>query len=204
MFFSFILFIPAVISARMFFLSDTSTEATQRILCKFQATIFQQPIKQDRKRVFLHFFPCADTFGFKNSGVRIKCLSMNSFTLKTRARTDFLNLDRPVTEAIQAAGLTDGVVMVFIPHTTAGITINENADPDVLADMEQVLDRVVPWNDGYRHSEGNTAAHVKASMMGSSVQVIVKNGQLRLGTWQSLFLCEFDGPRTRQVWVKGI
>ena len=129
---------------------------------------------------------------------------MNSFTLKTRARTDFLNLDRPVTEAIQAAGLTDGVVMVFIPHTTAGITINENADPDVLADMEQVLDRVVPWNDGYRHSEGNTAAHVKASMMGSSVQVIVKNGQLRLGTWQSLFLCEFDGPRTRQVWVKGI
>ncbi len=129
---------------------------------------------------------------------------MNLFTVETRSRTEFLNIDRPVAEAVQATGLTDGIVTVFIPHTTAGLTINENADPDVLADMEQVLDRTVPWSDGYRHSEGNTAAHVKASMMGSSVQVIVKNGQLQLGTWQSLFLCEFDGPRTRQVWVKGI
>ncbi len=129
---------------------------------------------------------------------------MNLFTVETRSRTDFLNIDRPVAEAIQAIGLTDGIITVFIPHTTAGVTINENADPDVLADMEQVLDRTVPWSDGYRHSEGNTAAHVKASMMGSSVQVIVENGQLQLGTWQSLFLCEFDGPRTRQVWVKGI
>ncbi len=129
---------------------------------------------------------------------------MNLFTVETRSQTDFINIDRPVAEAVRAAGLVDGVVTVFIPHTTAGVTINENADPDVLADMEQVLDRVVPWSNGYRHSEGNTAAHVKASMMGSSVQVIVENGQLRLGTWQSLFLCEFDGPRTRQVWVKGI
>ncbi|MCK4565604.1 MAG: secondary thiamine-phosphate synthase enzyme YjbQ [Verrucomicrobia bacterium] len=129
---------------------------------------------------------------------------MNLFTVETRSRTDFLNIDRPVAEAIQAIGLTDGIITVFIPHTTAGVTINENADPDVLADMEQVLDRTVPWIGGYRHSEGNTAAHVKASMMGSSVQVIVENGQLQLGTWQSLFLCEFDGPRTRQVWVKGI
>ena len=129
---------------------------------------------------------------------------MNPFTVKTSSRTDFLNIDRPVAEAVLAAGLTDGVVTVFIPHTTAGVTINENADPDVLADMEQVFDRMVPWNNGYRHAEGNTAAHVKASMMGSSVQVFVENGQLQLGTWQSLFLCEFDGPRTRQVWVKGI
>ncbi len=129
---------------------------------------------------------------------------MNPFTVKTRARTDFLNIDRPVADAVLAAGLTDGVVTVFIPHTTAGVTINENADPDVLADMEQVFDRMVPWNNGYRHAEGNTAAHVKASMMGSSVQVFVEKGQLQLGTWQSLFLCEFDGPRTRQVWVKGI
>ena len=126
---------------------------------------------------------------------------MNLFTVETRSRTDFLNIDRPVAAAVQTMGLMDGMVTVFIPHTTAGVTINENADPDVLADMEQVLDRTVPWSDGYRHSEGNTAAHVKASMMGSSVQVIVKSGQLQLGTWQSLFLCEFDGPRTRQVWV---
>jgi len=129
---------------------------------------------------------------------------MNPFTVKTRSRTDFVNIDRPVAEAVLAAGLTDGVVTVFIPHTTAGVTINENADPDVLADMEQVFDRMVPWSNGYRHAEGNTAAHVKASMTGSSVQVFVENGQLQLGTWQSLFLCEFDGPRTRQVWVKGI
>ena len=129
---------------------------------------------------------------------------MNPFTVKTRSRTDFLNIDRPVTEAVQAAGLTDGVITVFIPHTTAGVTINENADPDVLADMEQVFDRMVPWSDSYRHAEGNTAAHVKASMMGSSVQIFVEKGQLQLGTWQSLFLCEFDGPRTRQVWIKGI
>jgi secondary thiamine-phosphate synthase enzyme len=129
---------------------------------------------------------------------------MNLFTMETRSRTDFLNIDSPVAEAVQKAGLTDGVITVFIPHTTAGVTINENADPNVLADMEQVLDQVIPWSGGYRHSEGNTAAHVKASMMGSSVQVIVKNGELQLGTWQSLFLCEFDGPRTRQVWVKGI
>ena len=98
----------------------------------------------------------------------------------------------------------DGVATVFIPHTTAGVTINENADPDVMADMEKVLDRMVPWNGGYSHAEGNTAAHVKASMMGSSAQVVVSGGELQLGTWQSLYFCEFDGPRTRQVWIKGI
>ena len=97
---------------------------------------------------------------------------MNPFTVETRSRTDFINIDRRVAEAVRAAGLVDGVVTVFVPHTTAGVTINENADPDVLADMEQVLDRMVPWSDGYRHAEGNTAAHVKASMMGASVQDI--------------------------------
>ena len=129
---------------------------------------------------------------------------MNQFAVETRSRTDFINIDRQVAEAVRQAGLTDGIVTIFVPHTTAGVTINENADPDVLADMEQVLDRVVPWSGGYRHLEGNTAAHVKASMMGSSAQVIVENGELQLGTWQSLFLCEFDGPRTRKVWVKGL
>ena len=98
----------------------------------------------------------------------------------------------------------DGALLVFLRHTSASLTIQENADPDVMADMETVLDRMVPWNGGYRHAEGNTAAHVKASMMGSSVQVQVSGGRLRLGTWQSLYLCEFDGPRTREVWIKGI
>jgi len=145
-----------------------------------------------------------ETFRFKIHEVRIRWLSMNPFTLKTRSRTDFVNIDRLVAEAVQEADLADGVVTVFIPHTTAGVTINENADPDVMADMELVLDRMVPWNGGYSHSEGNTAAHVKASMMGSSAQVIVSGGKLQLGTWQSLYFCEFDGPRTRQVWIKGI
>lgn len=129
---------------------------------------------------------------------------MKSVTLKTRSRTDFIKIDREVSEAIREMGLLEGLVTVFVPHTTAGVTINENADPDVLADMDRVLDRMVPWNGGYRHAEGNTAAHVKAGMMGSSVQVIVSGGELQLGTWQSIFFCEFDGPRTRKVWIKGI
>lgn len=129
---------------------------------------------------------------------------MNQFAVQTRSRTDFINIDQQVAETVRNAGLMDGVVTVFIPHTTAGVTINENADPDVLADMELVLDRAVPWRGGYSHSEGNTAAHVKASMMGSSAQIIVSGGRLQLGTWQSLYFCEFDGPRTRQVWIKGI
>ena len=144
-----------------------------------------------------------ETFRFKISEVRIKWLPMNEFTIQTRSRTDFINIDRLVAEEVQEVGLVDGVVTVFIPHTTAGVTINENADPDVMADMDLVLDQMVPWSGGYSHREGNTAAHVKASMVGSSVQVIVSDGKLQLGTWQSLFFCEFDGPRTRQVWIKG-
>lgn len=98
-------------------------------------------------------------------------------------------------------GIKDGVVTVFVPHTTAGVTINENADPDVMQDVEAALERAVPWNGGYRHGEGNAAAHVKASMMGSSAQILVAGGRLRLGTWQGIYFCEFDGPRSRHVWV---
>ena len=129
---------------------------------------------------------------------------MKNFSVQTRSRTDFIKIDGPVTEMIRESGIDEGVITIFIPHTTAGITINENADPDVTADMEVVLDRVVPWDGGYKHFEGNTAAHAKASMMGSSAQVIVSGGQLQLGTWQSLYFCEFDGPRTQQVWVQGM
>jgi len=113
-----------------------------------------------------------------------------------------VDITRQVAAAVSEAGIDDGVATVFVPHTTAGVTINENADPDVVADIETVLDRVVPWQGGYRHCEGNTAAHVKASMMGSSVQIIVENGRLQLGTWQSIYFCEFDGPRSRKVWVR--
>lgn len=129
---------------------------------------------------------------------------MTRYSIQTHKRTDFINIDHLAKEAVAELGLTDGVLTIFVPHTTAGVTINENADPDVLTDMELVLDRVVPWSGGYSHFEGNTAAHVKASTMGSSAQVIVSGGKLQTGTWQSLFFCEFDGPRQRQVWIQGI
>jgi len=126
---------------------------------------------------------------------------MQSFPVGTQSRTQFEDITGEVSSAVSAAGLKDGVVTVFVPHTTAGITINENADPDVTADIEAALEKAVPWKAGYRHCEGNAAAHVKASMMGSSVQVIVEGGRLQLGTWQAIYFCEFDGPRTRRVLV---
>jgi len=127
---------------------------------------------------------------------------MTEFTIRTTAHCQFLNIDRQVQRAVDEANIKDGVCVVFVPHTTAGITINENADPDVVADMKTILERVVPWEGGYAHAEGNAAAHVKASMMGASRQVIIKGGRIQLGTWQSLYFCEFDGPRSRKVWVQ--
>ncbi len=127
---------------------------------------------------------------------------MNEITVQTNSRTDFIDITDAVQTFVQEKNLHDGIVTVFVPHTTAGVTINENADPDVTADLETVLEDVVPWTNGYRHAEGNTAAHVKASMMGSSAQVIVETGRLCLGTWQSIYFCEFDGPRDRRVWLK--
>ena len=127
---------------------------------------------------------------------------MYSFTINTHSRTEFADITSRVQNALTDLEISDGIVTIFVPHTTAGVTINENADPDVTADMEMVLDRLIPWSAGYAHAEGNTAAHVKTSMMGSSLQVIVENGKLQLGVWQSIYFCEFDGPRTRKVWLK--
>ncbi len=127
---------------------------------------------------------------------------MRTLTVRTAGRTDFVNITGIVAAAVQALDLMNGVVTVFVPHTTCGVTIQEQADPDVMQDMATVLERLVPWSGNYRHSEGNTAAHVKSSLLGSSVSVIVQDGELRLGTWQGIFLSEFDGPRTRQVWVR--
>ena len=126
---------------------------------------------------------------------------MDQFSVRTSQHSQMLNIDAEVQRIVSEAGLKDGTVTIFVPHTTAGITINENADPDVVRDMLMILDRVVPWEGGYAHMEGNSAAHVKASMMGNSATVLVENGQLQFGTWQSIYFCEFDGPRTRQVWV---
>mgnify|MGYP001768261201 CR=1 FL=1 len=127
---------------------------------------------------------------------------MRKLAVRTQGRTQFVDITGQVQSAVSESGLKEGVVTVFVPHTTAGITINEHADPDVMADLEQILDRVVPWAGAYAHGEGNSAAHAKASLMGSSVQVIVSGGRLKLGTWQGLFLCEFDGPREREFWVQ--
>ena len=112
-----------------------------------------------------------------------------------------INIDTDIQRCVDASGIRNGVVQLFVPHTTAGITINENADPDVVDDMELILERAVPWEGGYAHAEGNAAAHVKASMMGFSEMVFIRDGQLQFGTWQSIYFCEFDGPRRRRVWV---
>ena len=124
---------------------------------------------------------------------------MVTLELQTRERDQFLNIDRLLENTCREQGWRDGLLFVFVPHTTAGITINENADPDVRMDIIQVLDRLIPWAGPYAHAEGNTAAHVKASLMGSSITVAVTEGKLLLGTWQSVFFCEFDGPRTRKI-----
>jgi len=127
---------------------------------------------------------------------------MNELIVKTSRHTEFVEITGDVQRLVDRSGVKEGVCMCFVPHTTAGITINENADPDVVADMIYALDKAVPWKDAqYRHGEGNTAAHVKSSMMGHTVQVLVRGGKLQFGTWQGIYLCEFDGPRTRKVWV---
>ena len=127
--------------------------------------------------------------------------NMEEISLGTTSHTEFVNIDREVQALIDASGVKEGVCRVFVPHTTAGVTINENADPDVTRDMELILDRMAPWEGGYAHAEGNSAAHVKASMMGSSATVFIRGGRLAFGTWQSLYFCEFDGPRSRKIWV---
>ncbi len=126
---------------------------------------------------------------------------MNSLSLHTKNRTELVNITAQVQEAVRQLGLTGALLTLFVPHTTAGITINESADPDVVTDIKAVLEKLVPWQDNYRHGEGNSAAHVKASLMGSSVQLPLKNGRLQLGVWQAIYFCEFDGPRQRSVWI---
>jgi secondary thiamine-phosphate synthase enzyme len=127
---------------------------------------------------------------------------MLTITLSTTRRTEFLDITREVQEALTRSGVKDGLVFVYVPHTTAGVTINEGADPSVVEDILGILNRLIPINGDYRHLEGNSAAHIKASLTGSSLLVAVEKGKLVLGTWQAIFFCEFDGPRTRKVLVK--
>ena len=127
---------------------------------------------------------------------------MTVFTLSTKHRGEILDITDKVADAVRKDEVENGVAVVFVPHTTAGVTINENADPSVREDIESVLGHLVPWSGNYAHSEGNTAAHVKASLMGFSVHVPVEKGRLALGTWQGIQFCEFDGPRSRRVCVQ--
>jgi secondary thiamine-phosphate synthase enzyme len=125
---------------------------------------------------------------------------IKQFTIKTSKRNEFVDITAQVQEIV--GEVSEGVVTVFVPHTTTGITINENADPDVPRDILKKLEKLIPQQDNYSHMEGNSDAHIKASLFGSSVRVIIQNGQLLLGTWQSIFFCEFDGPRTRMFYIQ--
>lgn len=122
--------------------------------------------------------------------------------VKTSSRTEFVDITTKVQKAVQESGLQSGLCMVYVPHTTGAVTINESADPSVKRDILMVLNQVVPWKADYRHLEGNSPAHVKSTLVGASELIMVENSRLVLGTWQGIFFCEFDGPRTRKVHLK--
>jgi secondary thiamine-phosphate synthase enzyme len=124
------------------------------------------------------------------------------FQVRTSTQTEFIDITRSVQEAVKKTGVEDGICIIFIPHTTAAVTINENADPSVVQDMVTELNKIVPFKNQYRHMEGNSPAHIKASLVGCSQLVFVESGKLALGAWQGIFFCEFDGPRNRKVHVK--
>lgn len=127
---------------------------------------------------------------------------MITLPISTSRQSEFLDITRDVEKAVLNARISDGLAMVYVPHTTAGITINEGADPSVQEDILGMLNQVIPSKGSYRHREGNSPAHIKTSLIGSSVMVIIEAGRLVLGTWQAIFFCEFDGPRTRKVLIK--
>ena len=127
---------------------------------------------------------------------------MHKIKVQTTQQREILDVTQSVSRILKEAGVMKGVCHLFVPHTTAGITINENTDPNVRSDMLRALDRVVPADGEYVHAEGNSAAHILASLIGASTMAFVENGKLVLGAWQAIYLCEFDGPRTRTVLVK--
>jgi len=127
---------------------------------------------------------------------------MQTLGIKTSRRTELRDITDEVKKAVRDSGVRHGVCHLYVPHTTAGIMINEHADPDVASDVEGIVDRLVPHSGPYRHAEGNTGSHMKAILTGTSQLVFIEGGELALGTWQGIFLCEFDGPRQRTVFVK--
>ena len=131
-------------------------------------------------------------------------MNIYEYALQTNSCTQLVNIDQFVQKAINESGIKDGLCYIFIPHTTAGVTINENADPSVVSDILKEVNKIVPFSDSYAHSEGNSAAHIKSSLVGCSCSLIVESGSAKLGTWQSVFFCEFDGPRRRKVDRKSV
>ena len=127
---------------------------------------------------------------------------IQTFQVRTSKQIEFIGITRSVQEAVKKTGVEEGICFIFIPHTTAGVTINENADPSVSQDIVMELNKMIPLQDRYQHLEGNSPAHIKASLVGSSQTVFIESGKLALGTWQGIFFCEFDGPRNRNVYVK--
>jgi secondary thiamine-phosphate synthase enzyme len=131
-----------------------------------------------------------------------EALIMNQLSIKTHSQTEMIDITAEIQDLLRTRQFKDGLCILYVPHTTAGITINESADPSVRRDILMVLNAMVPWKADYRHMEGNSPAHIKSSLMGSSQLVVVENGRMVLGTWQGIFFCEFDGPRTRKLQVK--
>ena len=129
---------------------------------------------------------------------------MEKISVKTNKRIELIDITEEIRRFAAKSKIRDGVCFIFCPHTTAGVTINENADPSVRSDMINTLNKVIPENAGYAHSEGNSDSHIKSSLFGSSLSVFIESSQLCLGVWQGIFFCEGDGLRTREVWVKAI
>jgi secondary thiamine-phosphate synthase enzyme len=123
-------------------------------------------------------------------------------SVKTSARTELIDITSKIARLVKESGVSEGRCMLYVPHTTAAVTINESADPSVKEDILMILNQIVPWDANYRHGEGNSPAHVKSTLVGASETVAIENGSLVLGTWQGIFFCEFDGPRTRKVHVR--
>jgi secondary thiamine-phosphate synthase enzyme len=123
-------------------------------------------------------------------------------TVKTRTRTELIDITSKNQEKVMSAGIDQGLCMLYVPHTTAAITINESADPSVKEDILMIINKIIPWDAAYRHLEGNSPAHIKSTIVGASELIAIDNNRLVLGTWQGIFFCEFDGPRTRKVQVR--
>jgi secondary thiamine-phosphate synthase enzyme len=124
--------------------------------------------------------------------------------ISTQSRTEMVNIDRQVQEVIRESGVKEGICVLWVPHTTAGITINENADPAVVRDIIYEVNKLIPFQDQYHHMEGNSAAHIKSTLFSPSLTIIITNGRPVMGTWQSIYFCEFDGPRHRHLIVKAL